>query len=261
VRIGFSILQRAPLIAAAAALAAFMAAPSSGGQNRGEPGGATAKLSAPIDLTGYWVAFVTEDWRFRMMTPRKGDYQNVPMTPEARRVADAWDPAADEAAGNQCKAYGAAAIMRVPGRIQVAWQDDNALRINTDAGTQTRVFHFDAAAATPGQATWQGYSTAQWERPGPGRGGGPPPPVTGSLKVVTTNMRAGYLRKNGVPYSENARLTEYFEVAPLPNGGQVLLVTSVVEDPLYLQQPFIVSSQFKKETDASKWDPKPCAAR
>ena len=73
--------------------------------------------------------------------------------------------------------------------------------------------------------------------------------------MVTTNMRAGYLRKDGVPYSENATVTEYFDVAVLPDGSRVLLVTTVVEDPQYLQVPFIVSSQFKKESDGSKWDP------
>ena len=82
-----------------------------------------------------------------------------------------------------------------------------------------------------------------------------------ALKVTTTNVKAGYLRKNGVPYGENATVTEYFDVAPLPNNGQVLLVTTVVDDPQYLQQPFIVSSQFKKEADGSKWDPTPCAAK
>jgi hypothetical protein len=82
-----------------------------------------------------------------------------------------------------------------------------------------------------------------------------------SLKVATTNMRPGYLRKNGVPYSENAAVTEYFDIAPLPSGGQVLLVTTIVDDPQYLQQSFIVSSQFKKEADGSKWDPQPCTAK
>jgi hypothetical protein len=123
------------------------------------------------------------------------------------------------------------------------------------------VFHFDAAPAPPGQRTWQGYSTARWERPARGRGPAPAAPMNGSLKVVTTNMRAGYLRKNGVPYGENAILSEHFDVALLPTGGQLLLVTAVVEDPQYLQQPFIVSSQFKKEIDGSKWDPTSCTAR
>jgi hypothetical protein len=214
-------------------------------QNRGATP-ANAKTAAPIDLSGYWVSVISEDWRFRMVTPPKGDYQTVPMTNEARQVADAWNPAADEAAGNQCKAYGAAGIMRVPGRIHVTWQDDNTLRMDTDAGTQTRVFQF-AAAPKGAQPSWQGSSAATWDMPGR------------SLKVVTTNLRPGYLRRNGVPYSENAVLTEYFELAPLPNGGQVLLVTAIVDDPRYLQTPFIVSSQFKKEGDGSKWDPTPCS--
>jgi hypothetical protein len=201
-----------------------------------------------MDLTGYWVAFVTEDWRFRMITPRKGDYQAVPMTPAARKIADEWDPAADEAAGNQCKAYGAAAIMRVPARFHITWQDENTLRIDSGAGMQTRLFHFDSPPAPAGERSWQGDSIAQWEKPA-------------SLKVRTTNLRAGYLRKNGVPYSENAAVTEYFDIAPVPEGGQVLLVTTIVDDPPYLLQPFIVSSQFKKETNGSKWDPTPCSAR
>jgi hypothetical protein len=261
--------QRASVFATLVALVLLVGWPDAVGQNRGAPPvppgppgpPPAAKPSAPIDLTGYWVAFVTEDWRLRMVTPPKGDYQNVPLNPEGRRVGDAWDPAADETAGNQCKSYGAAAIMRVPGRLHLTWQDDNTLQVDTDAGTQTRIFHFGPATAAPGQRTWQGYSSAQWERAASGRGGGPAAPVGGSLKVVTTNMRAGYLRKNGVPYSESALLTEYFDVAPLPGGGQALLVTSVVEDSQYLQQPFIVSSQFKKEADSSKWDPTPCTVR
>jgi len=207
----------------------------------------TAKASAPIDITGYWVAFVTEDWRFRMITPRKGDYQPVPMTEQARKTADAWDPGADEASGNQCKAYGAGAIMRLAARFHITWQDENTLRVDSDYGMQTRLLHF-AAHSSPGVRTWQGYSTAQWEKPG-------------SLKVATSNLRAGYLRKNGVPYSENAVVTEYFDIAPIPGGGQVLLVTSIVDDPENLRQPFTTSSQFKKEADGSKWDPQPCTAK
>ena len=229
-------------------------------QARGQRGAQTAKASAPIDLTGYWVAFVNEDWRYRMVTPPKGDYRGVPITLEALNIVRAWDPAADEAGGMACKAYGAGAIMRVPGRIHVTWQDDNTLKLDTDAGMQTRLFRFGPPAPAAGKpTTWQGHSAARWERPG-GPPAGPGAPPRGSLTVVTTNMRAGYLRKNGVPYSENATVTEYFDVAPQPNGGQLLVVTTVVEDPRYLLQPFIVSSHFKKEADASKWDPTPCSA-
>ena len=213
-------------------------------QDRGGP----AKATAPIDLTGYWVALITEDWRLRMLTPPKGDYSRVALTDQAKKIADAWDPAADQAAGNQCRGYGAGAIMRLPSRFHITWQDDNMLKVDSDFGMQTRLFHFSAAPASPGDRTWQGYSAAQWQMPS-------------SLKVNTTNLRSGYLRRNGVPYSESATVTEYFDVAPVPNEGQVLLVTTIVEDPLYLQQPYVVTSQFKKEADGSKWDPTPCSAK
>ena len=242
-----------------------LAVASVAGQNRGAgPAPPSPRSSAPIDLTGTWVSVVSEDWRFRMVTPRKGDYQSVPMTPEARKIADAWDPAADAAAGNQCRAYGAAAFMRVPGRLRISWQDEATLRVELDAGTQTRLFHIAGAGPpspvpSPGaEPTWQGYSVAQWERPAAPRGGGPPP-TGGSLRVVTTRLRPGYLRRNGVPYSENAVVTEHLDVGSLPGVGDVLLVTTVVDDPRYLQQPFSVSSHFKKEPDGSRWDPTPCA--
>ena len=209
---------------------------------------AVAKAAAPVDLTGQWVAYITEDWRFRMMTPPKGDYRGVPLTPEGRKLADAWDPAADERAGNACKAYGAGGIMRVPGRIRLAWQDENTLRLDTDAGMQARQFRFSppATAAAP---SWQGSSSARWDAAGR------------SLTVVTRNVRAGYLRRNGVPYSDRAVITEHFDVAPHPDGGELLVVTTVVDDPANLVRPFVVSSNFKRETDNSRWSPTPCTAR
>ncbi len=221
----------------------------------------TPKAAAPIDLTGYWVSIVSEDWRYRMVTPTKGDYQAVPMTPEAVKVADAWDPNADTAAGNQCKSYGAPAIMRVPGRVHVTWDDDKTLKLETDAGMQTRLFKFesDSTASKP-QSTWQGTSLAQWDVQNAGRGAGPNTPRRGSLKVVTSNLKSGYLRKNGVPYSDDVKLTEYFDLVRTRTGDVVLMVTSVVEDAKYLRQPFIVTSQFKKQTDAKGWDPTPCSA-
>jgi hypothetical protein len=194
-----------------------------------------------------------------MVTPAKGEYRRIPSSPAAVPIINAWDPSADERAGNQCKSYGAAVIMSVPGRLHITWQDADTLRIDTDAGTQTRLFHFSRGTASPEAAasttrSWQGESTATWEPAGNAGGGG------GSLRVVTTNLRAGYLRKNGVPYSERATVTENFDVAPLPDGGKLLLVTTVVEDPVYLAGPYVVSPHFKKEADGSKWDPTQCSS-
>ena len=210
----------------------------------------SARDSAPIDLTGYWVSYVTENWRYRMVTPPKGEYRRIPASPAALPLINGWDPAADEKAGNQCKSYGAGGIMNVPGRLRITWQDANTLRIDTDAGTQTRRLRFGATTGKPAPASWQGDSSATWER---AEGGG-------SLRVVTSNLRAGYLRKNGVPYSERTTVTEHFDVTPLPGGGQLLLVNIVVEDPVYLTGPYVTSPHFKKEPDGSKWDPTPCSS-
>ena len=246
------------LTAAALALVTVVAVcVTSGAQSASAPP-AAARASAPIDLTGYWVSYVTEDWRYRMVTPPRGDYRGVPITREALALVNAWDPAADEKSGNQCRSYGAAAIMRVPGRFHITWQDENTLRVDSDAGMQTRLFRFAPARTPAGPPTWQGLSTATWRRAAGAATASPW--ARGSLTVVTTNMKAGYLRKNGVPYSADASVTEHFDLATPAGGTPLLVVTTVVDDPRYLLQPFIVSSHFKKELDGSKWDPAPCSA-
>ena len=219
----------------------------------------TPKAAAPIDLTGYWVSIVSEDWRYRMVTPTKGDFQGVPVTQDAVKVAEAWNPEADTAAGIQCKSYGAPAIMRVPGRLHITWDDDTTLKLEVDAGTQTRMFRFQKPSSKS-EPSWQGDSAAEWEMQNAGRGAAPNAPRRGSLKVVTTNLKSGYLRKNGIPYSEDAKLTEYFDLVRERNGDVLLMVTSVVDDAKYLRQPFIVTTQFKKQADAKGWEPTPCSA-
>ena len=227
-------------------------------QQQGPGPARSARDRAPVDLTGYWVSYVTENWRYRMVTPAKGEYRRIPVSPAAVPIINAWDPSADDRAGNQCKSYGAGAIMNVPGRLRITWQDADTLRIDTDAGKQTRLFRFRARAsgeksASGTKPTWQGESAARWEQvAAPDKGG--------SLRVVTSNVRAGYLRKNGVPYSERATVSENFDITPIPDGGELLLVTTVVEDPVYLNAPYVTSPHFKREPDGSKWDPTPCSS-
>jgi hypothetical protein len=236
----------------------------------------TARAAAPDDFTGYWVSVVTELWRYRMLVPDKGDFVKIPLNPEGRKVAGAWDPAKDRASGNECRAYGAAALLQVPGRLHVSWQDDNTLRMDTDSGTQTRQFHFDGAPRANEAPTWQGYSAAMWggDEPRDRRDGqgGPVQDSAGSLvianaqrkqadylKVVTTRMRPGYLQRNGVPYSGNAVLEEYFDTFSDPYTHNTwLAVTTVVTDPQYLVEPLITHAHFKKLPDSSGWDPTPC---
>ena len=241
-------------------LTALVLAASIGVEAQGPPGGRgapppprTPRAAAPVDFTGYWVSVVTEDWRWRMVTPARGDFAGVPLNAAARKLGQAWDPAKDESEGNQCKAYGAAGVMRAPGRLHITWQDDQTLRMESDAGKQIRTFHFGGWKAPAGPHTIQGDSVAEWE--GGGRGA-----TDASMKVTTSNLKAGFLRKNGVPYSENASLTEYYELIAQPDGAPLLVVTIVTTDPAYLRQPFVITSHFKKEPSAAKWNPTACSA-
>ena len=257
------------------------------------------RAQAPRDITGYWVSVVSEDWHWRMVTPRKGDFTSLPLNDEGRRVANAWDPAKEKPA-DACKPFGAAAIMRVPGRVRITWADDATLRIDTDAGEQTRRLQFGKLATRgwrvngrgeieyfqqgtdapppPGPLTWQGYSAARWDlAPDPkvvrnavffagGLGTSPDgagtvvPGKFGSLHVVTTQLRAGYLRANGIPYSEAARVTEDYDFWTDDDGAEWFTVSTTVEDPKYLSAPFVTSTDFRKERDGSKWRPTSCAA-
>lgn len=259
-----------------AGIAAINLAAAHPGAQGGQPAPArapqTSRAIAPADFTGYWVAVVTEDWRWRMMTPPKGDIASLPLNVDGRRVAGQWDPAKDIAAGEQCRAYGAAGIMRLPVRLHITWEDDHTLKMEIDNGTQTRMFRFDPPARPPATAGWQGFSRARWETTIEGQGQVPfaggvggqqnalagAPDLSGSLRVVTTRMRAGYLRRNGVPYSANATLTEFFDRTNESNGDSWLVVTSIVDDPQYLDMPLMLTTHFKREPDGSKFQPRPC---
>ena len=118
-----------------------------GGAQAGPP--PTARATAPIDLAGYWVSLIVDEWRFRV-TPQKGDIVYLPLNAQARQIANAWDPDKDQADGNACKAYGAIGVMQRPGRLHITWDGDNALKIETDAGTQTRTLLRQA------QGKWRG---------------------------------------------------------------------------------------------------------
>jgi hypothetical protein len=221
---------------------------------------ATPRASAPVDLTGVWVSIVNEDWRWRMITAPRGDFPGLPLSPAGRAIAMAWDPKTD----GSCKAFGAAAVMRMPTRVRISWADDVTLKIETDNGQQTRLLHF-GAGRPPGAPSLQGDSAADWQRTLPPNNpfginfpGGPPPPPGGSLRVVTTNLSGGWLRRNGVPYSAKTTVTEFFDRFPVPDGSEWFVVTTQVVDPEYLLGRLVTSSHFRREPDASKWAPKPC---
>ncbi len=242
-----------------------------------DPGGATALAQEGIrltarestppdqDLTGYWVSVVTQHWHHRMRMPPRGDSAKIPMSAEGERLFHGWDPAADKAGGEECRAYGAGNIMRIPGRLHIHWADDNTLQIDTDSGTQTRLLQFaPEIPAEQVEPSWQGRSVAAWV----GREGAPEgdryadqndPDAARYLAASTTRLRPGYLLKNGVPYSASTRLEEYFDTFTEPNGDTWLVVNAIISDPEYLARPHVTSNQFRKLPDGTGWDPTPCS--
>lgn len=242
-------------------------------QQPGRAGGAgrqggpppTAQSLAPTDLTGTWVAVITEDWRWRMVTPPRGDASSIPATQAAIDASKNWDIQKDIAAGEQCKAWGAPGVMRMPTRIRISWADPQTLKLEFDNGQQTRLLKFDPNAQAPSAVDYQGFSRAHWETvpegqgqpAGPGRGGRGPA-LSGALKVTTSRMKPGYMRRNGVPYSANAVYNEAFDVTPGPGNEKWLIVTSQLVDPVNLNQPYMLSSHFKREPNDAKFQPRPC---
>ena len=227
----------------------------------------SAREQAPYDLTGYWTSVITQNWQYRMVVPGPGEYADLPINAKAKQLADAFRASADTAAGKQCEAYGAAALMRLPEHLHIHWQDADVLRVDTDAGMQTRLLHFRPAAADAApEASWQGWSAAKWVLANAGgaaagaAGAANAPPVRyGSLQVITDHLLPGLLRKNGVPYGAETKLTEWWDLRVEPEGDQWLTITSTVVDPQYLQAPLIYDSIFQKLPDDSKWAPAPCS--
>lgn len=217
---------------------------------------------AVIDLTGQWVAIVNEDWRWRMVTPAKGDYESVfTLNAAGRAVADQWDVSQD----GSCKAYGAGGLLRMPTRLRIDWADDDTLSIRSDAGSQSRLLHFRSAPRAGEPHTLQGYSVARWE-PTLSRVGGafqgetlPPLSIGGSLAITTSYLTEGWLRRNGVPYSDETVLTEYFDRFATPVGDEWFVVTTIVEDPVYHNGQYITSSHFRRESDTSGWNETRCS--
>jgi hypothetical protein len=130
-----------------------------------------------------------------------------------------------------------------------------------------RLFRF-SKQEPPAQPELQGFSVAEWETVQQGQAivtsdrveRQAMPQLSGSLKVQTSMMKPGYLRRNGVPYSATAALTEFFDRTMEPNGDSWLILTSIVDDPVYLFTPFIVTTHYKREPDGTKFKPRACEA-
>lgn len=196
-------------------------------------------LWAQADFTGYWDNIMHEDTLFRTAGPPIGEYIGLPLTDAARAIANEWNPEDGYKPENQCKMHGGAYIMRSPIRFFLEYEDEVtiSIKIELEMGT-SRTIYLDGRPAE-GPPTDMGHSVGVWEGD--------------MLTITTTNMTVKYVRRNGVPNSEQAVMTEHFV-----RHGDYLSIISIIEDPVYLTQPLVRSVSFRKRSDEFKWVRFPC---
>ncbi len=197
-------------------------------------------VRAETDLTGYWSPIMHEDPIFRTAGPSLRDYSGLPINDAARAIADAWNPEDNYKPENQCEMHGAAYIMRSPLRFDLSYDDADtiSIKIELEMGRERKIY-LDGRAREPGPATDMGHSVGQWDGD--------------TLTVTTTHMRQKYIRRNGVPNSEEAVMTEHFV-----RHGNLLTIISIIEDPVFLTAPLVRSVSFNRRDDEFKWIRFPC---
>ena len=192
---------------------------------------------AQVDLTGTWSPRYQEDFSERVPGPELGDYTGLPLTDGARRYAESWDPARITMPEEQCRVHISPYIYRGPTNIAIFDERDPstreliAIKHRISSFDQERTIYMDGRPHPPAYAphTWMGFSTGVWQG--------------NMLVVTTTHIKKGWLRRNGVPESDLATLTEYFV-----RTGDVLTRVSAISDPVYLTEPRVKSEEFVLNT-------------
>jgi hypothetical protein len=188
---------------------------------------------AHVDLAGMWGQRFHEDLPERGAGPEIGDYAGLPINDAARMRADTWDAAKWTVPERQCEPHPADYAPRGPANLRIGSavdpisQDVIAWHLTIMWGLTHRTIWMDGRPRPSARAqhSWQGFSNGEWEGD--------------MLKVTTTHLKEGWLRRNGVPRSEQATLIEYFI-----RHEDYLTVVSVVDDPVYLTEPFVRTSNW-----------------
>jgi hypothetical protein len=188
---------------------------------------------AQVDLSGEWGQKVHEDLPERGHGPEIGDYTGLPINDQARARADAWTAEKWTMPEHECEPHPADYAPRGPGSMRI-WADMNPLSFDITAWhtelnwmQPLRTIYMDHRPHPSEDAppTWQGFSTGEWSGD--------------MLKVTTTHLKEGWIRRNGLPRSDRATMTEYY----IRHGDYFTLVT-MVQDPVYFTEPFVRTSNW-----------------
>ena len=201
---------------------------------------------AQVDLTGEWNPRFHEDQPERIPGPEIGDYLGLPISDAARMRAEIWDASLLTLPEHQCKPHPSDYGIRGPANLRIWKEIDResqqliAYHTHISWMAPERTIWMDGRPHPPDYAahTWQGFSTGKWDG--------------NTLTVTTTHLKIGWIRRNGVPRSDRATVTEHFI-----RHDDHLTVVTIVDDPVYLTEPFIRSTDFILDLN-QQIDPYPC---
>ena len=174
-----------------------------------------------------------EDQPERVPGPELGDFLGIPINDAARLRAEAWDASLQTLPEWQCRPHSADYIWRGPSQLRISKEVDPVSRDLVAYHAEwlrsvDRPIYLDGRPHPPEGAlhTWGGFSTAKWEGD--------------MLTVTVTHLKEGYLRRNGLPRSDKATLTEHWI-----RHGDFLTVVTIVNDPVYLTEPFVRTTDYE----------------
>jgi hypothetical protein len=198
-------------------------------------GWAAACAVAQTDIVGEWGNRFHEDFWERRSGLQIGDFTGFAMTDAGRRMAESWNPSWFSLAENQCRPHTSIYGLRGPADLRISKEFEPgtdklaAYRIAWSLGAFQLVW-MDGRPHPPEYAphTWEGFATGEWQG--------------NALKVTITHIKAGYLQRNGAPHSDQAITTEYWQ-----RHGDMLLVTSIIEDPIYYEEPVVKTTNWEAQ--------------
>ena len=205
----------------------------------------SAYAQAAPDLSGVWQPRYQEDFPERIPGPELRDYLGLPINDAARQFADSWDSSRIALPEEQCRVHVSPYILRGPTNLRIWYekhpvtQEVIAIKMYTSTYEQTRTIWMDGRPHPGPNAphTWMGFSTGRWD---------------GDMLIVeTTHIKQGWIRRNGVPMSDRARMTEY-----VVKRGDMVTHAFVLVDPIYLAEPLVKSQEFfkaERELPAQTW--------